>query len=92
MDNIVTVTLQVCHCISCRKTGGVCCVNLAAQKDSLQVEGRDAVKSFRQLPTSSNHDYTEECVVACYTSKFSVMPDMTVHAVWFLQGKHRDSH
>ena len=39
--------LQVCHCISCRKTGGAYCVYLAAEKESLKVEGREHVKSYR---------------------------------------------
>ena len=39
--------MQVCHCISCRKTGGAYCVNLAAEKESLKVEGREHVNSYR---------------------------------------------
>ena len=42
-----TPSVQVCHCISCRKTGGVYCVNVAAEKDSLEVKGREEVKSYR---------------------------------------------
>ncbi|CAL5227733.1 g10748 [Coccomyxa viridis] len=38
---------MVCHCISCRKTGGAYCVKLAADKESLKVEGREHVKSYR---------------------------------------------
>ncbi len=56
---VILDALQVCHCISCRKTGGVYYVNLAAEKDSLQVEGRDAVKSFRQLSYPRIHTYTQ---------------------------------
>ena len=45
------VLIQVCHCIACRKTGGAYCVNLAAEKESLKVEGREHVKSYRLLAT-----------------------------------------
>lgn len=45
---------MVCHCKSCCKTGGFYCINLAADKGSLEVSGRSSVRSFRcKLSTAS---------------------------------------
>ena len=51
--------MQVCHCISCRKTGGAYCVNLAAEKKSLKVEGRNHVKSYRYVVALRTAQSTE---------------------------------
>ena len=54
--------MQVCHCISCRKTGGAYCVNLAADKEGLKVEGREHVKSYRLVVSCILHMmYIETC-------------------------------
>ena len=88
------VLMQVCHCIACRKTGGAYCVNLAAEKESLKVEGREHVKSYRLLAISD---------LAHIMLKLKAMPSALSRAKrrgsisWLkrcppLQREHRDSH